>query len=148
MSGVHDPLSQVIVGEPKYFKKEQSKLVGKVVRSLCFLNHPIPGTDNKSSVQIIIPQNQVAAKGYPARTHDIYVSLVSGAHHLVVPKGLYLAIVSTAVENEGNPSIDVQPGIDLLGPSARRVGGPPYGQLCRTKQATCFVWIGHKRLCQ
>jgi Rab GDP dissociation inhibitor len=31
----------------------------KVVRAICILKHPIPGTEDADSVQIIIPQNQV-----------------------------------------------------------------------------------------
>jgi Rab GDP dissociation inhibitor len=31
----------------------------RVVRAICILKHPIPGTEDADSVQIIIPQNQV-----------------------------------------------------------------------------------------
>ena len=45
---------------------------------------------------------------------DIYVSCVSFAHN-VASKGFYLAMVSTTVET-GNPSSELKPGLDLLGP--------------------------------
>lgn len=56
-----------VVGDPSYFGAgkdlDAGKLRvvedGKVVRAICILKHPIPGTDDSDSVQIIIPQNQV-----------------------------------------------------------------------------------------
>lgn len=56
-----------VIGDPSYFsagkEAEGGKLRvvedGKVVRAICILKHPIPGTDDSDSVQIIIPQNQV-----------------------------------------------------------------------------------------
>merc|ERR1711972_1312679 len=45
-----------IIGDPSYFSgKCETK--GRVVRAICILDHPIPGTNDASSVQIIIPQN-------------------------------------------------------------------------------------------
>ena len=61
-----------VIGDPSYFGagKElgegggQMRVVetGKVVRAICILKHPIPGTDDADSAQIIIPQNQVGRK--------------------------------------------------------------------------------------
>ena len=54
-----------VIGDPSYFisGKDSGKVrvieEGKVVRAICFLKHPIPGTDNSDSCQIIIPQNQI-----------------------------------------------------------------------------------------
>jgi len=54
-----------VIGDPSYFGagQEGGKVrvleEGKVVRAICFLNHPIPGTEDSDSCQIIIPQNQV-----------------------------------------------------------------------------------------
>ena len=73
----------------------------QVVRSICFLDHGIDQTKGNESCQIIIPALQVKASGYPARTKDIYISMVSFAH-MVAPKGKYIAIVSTEVETD-NP---------------------------------------------
>jgi Rab GDP dissociation inhibitor len=39
--------------------KDRVKLIEKVIRCICILDHPIPNTENAPSVQIIIPQKQV-----------------------------------------------------------------------------------------
>lgn len=96
-----------IIGDPSYFPDKVQK-TGRVVRVICILNHPIPNTDSSDSLQIIIPQSQVQRK------HDIYIAMVSSVHN-VCPKGYYLAIVSTIVETD-NPHIEVEPGLNLLGP--------------------------------
>lgn len=43
--------------DPSYIKGQSGhvKCVGKIVRSICILDHPIPNTDDKTSCQIIIP---------------------------------------------------------------------------------------------
>jgi Rab GDP dissociation inhibitor len=33
----------IIVGDPSYFRPEKSRVIGKVVRSICILDHPIAG---------------------------------------------------------------------------------------------------------
>jgi hypothetical protein len=56
-----------VIGDPSYFgagqEAEGGKLRvvedGRVIRAICILKRPIPGTDDSDSVQIIIPQNQV-----------------------------------------------------------------------------------------
>ena len=98
----------IIVGDPSYFSASQTRVVGKVIRSICILDHPISGTDNAESVQIIIPASQI--KG---RKNDIYVCVVSFAH-MVATSGKYIAIVSTEAESS-DPVSEVQPGIALLG---------------------------------
>jgi len=55
------------------------------------MDHPIPGTKDVPSVQIIIPQRQIK------RNSDIYVMMVSSLHN-VCKKGYYIAIISTLVE--------------------------------------------------
>ncbi|WKX88428.1 hypothetical protein Q1695_008230 [Nippostrongylus brasiliensis] len=44
--------------DPSY-AMDRVKKVGQVVRAICLLNHPIPGTNVAQSCQIIIPQKQV-----------------------------------------------------------------------------------------
>lgn len=68
-SGNETVKAKQVVGDPSYFgagKATEGKLrvveEGKVVRAICILKHPIPGTDDLDSAQIIIPQNQVARK--------------------------------------------------------------------------------------
>jgi Rab GDP dissociation inhibitor len=66
-SGEETVKAKQVIGDPSYFggnKDDKSGKVrvleeGKVVRAICILKHPIPGTDDADSVQIIIPQNQV-----------------------------------------------------------------------------------------
>jgi len=105
-----------VIGDPSYFgagsTSDSGKMrvieVGKVVRAICFLKHPIPGTDDSDSLQIIIPQNQVG------RRNDIYIAMVSSTHN-VCAKDIYVAIVSTIVETD-KPELEIAPGLNLLGP--------------------------------
>lgn len=110
----------IIIGEPCYFPKEKLKLTGKIIRAICILNAPIDGTNGADSCQIIIPQTQVAKRGYPARANDVYVTCV-GASQYVASKGFYVAIVSTVVETN-DPSAEVQIGIDLINGQQERRG--------------------------
>ncbi|KAJ3068778.1 Rab GDP dissociation inhibitor alpha [Quaeritorhiza haematococci] len=98
---------KAVICDPSYVP-DKAKKVGRVVRAICILNHPIPNTGDADSVQLILPQNQVK------RQHDIYVACVSFAHS-VAAKDHYVAIVATIVETD-TPEKEVQPGIDLLGP--------------------------------
>jgi Rab GDP dissociation inhibitor len=68
-SGQEIVRAKQVIGDPSYFGggasgasdggKVRVLEEGKVIRAICILKHPIPGTDNADSVQIIIPQNQV-----------------------------------------------------------------------------------------
>lgn len=117
-SGEEIVKAKQVIGDPSYFgagKESESGSgkvrvleEGKVIRAICFLNHPIPGTDDSDSCQIIIPQNQVG------RRNDIYVAMVSSTHN-VCAKDVYVAIVSTIVETK-NPEAEIEPGLNLLGP--------------------------------
>ena len=55
-----------VVCDPTYALKcglkERVKFVEKVIRCICILDHPIKGTENIPSVQIIIPQKQIKRK--------------------------------------------------------------------------------------
>ena len=55
--------AKLVVGDPSYFPDKVLK-TSSVVRAICILSHPIPGTDNSHSVQIILPQKQVPS--FPA----------------------------------------------------------------------------------
>ena len=50
--------AKLVVGDPSYFPDKVLR-TSSVVRAICILSHPIPGTDNSHSVQIILPQKQV-----------------------------------------------------------------------------------------
>ena len=69
-----------VIGDPSYFQDEKDGKIriieeGKVVRAICLLKHPIPGTDDADSCQIIIPQNQVG------RRHGELPVPISHAHY-------------------------------------------------------------------
>jgi len=121
-SGNETVKAKQVIGDPSYFGGVAAGVVGgnaasvgkvrvveetKVVRAICILKHPIPGTDDADSVQIIIPQNQVN------RRNDIYIASVSSTHN-VCAKNIYVAIVSTIVET-GRPEQEIAPGLALLG---------------------------------
>jgi Rab GDP dissociation inhibitor len=99
--------ASIVIGDPSYFPAIKTRLTNKVARSICFLDHPIAGTDNAESVQIIIPASQVK------RRNDIYVCMVSSTHS-VAATGKFIAIVSTTVESN-NPIQELAPGFNLLG---------------------------------
>jgi Rab GDP dissociation inhibitor len=70
-SGGETVRAKKVIGDPSYFGAGQDleaggtlKVIetGKVIRAICILKHPIPGTDDADSAQIIIPQNQVGRK--------------------------------------------------------------------------------------
>ncbi|KAI0652288.1 rab GDP-dissociation inhibitor [Trametes meyenii] len=115
-SGSETVKAKQVVGDPSYFGAGKSaeggkvRVVeeGKVIRAICFLKHPIPGTEDSDSAQIIIPQNQVG------RRNDIYIAMVSSTHN-VCAKDVYVAIVSTIVETD-RPEQEIAPGLQLLGP--------------------------------
>ena len=97
-----------IIGDPSYFPSEKCRSIGRVIRSVCIIDHPVAGAEGAESLQIIIPASQV-----PGRRNDIYVAVVSHAH-MVSSAGKYIAIVSTTVET-ANPAAEVAPGIQVLG---------------------------------
>lgn len=98
----------MVIADPTYFPEKVKKTGHKVIRAMCILEHPVPKTNDLDSVQIVIPQNQVGRK------NDIYIAVLSDVH-CVVPKGYYLAIVSTIIETE-TPHVELEPAFNLLGP--------------------------------
>jgi len=99
---------KTVVGDPSYFS-DRVKKAGTVGRCIAILDHPIPGTNNSESCQIILPQNQIG------RASDIYISCVSFAHN-VAPKGKYIALVAGQLEKD-NAQEELAPGLKLLGPT-------------------------------
>lgn len=115
-SGGETVRAKRVIGDPSYFgagqeMEEGGKVrvveTGKVIRAICILKHPIPGTDDSDSAQIIIPQNQVGRK------NDIYIAAVSASHN-VAAKDVWIAEVSTIVETSV-PEREILPGLQLLG---------------------------------
>lgn len=59
----------MLVADPSYFNqldpaggKMRVIQTGQVIRTICLLKHPLPGTDDADSCQVIIPANQVGRK--------------------------------------------------------------------------------------
>lgn len=99
---------KMVVCDPSYvFETNKIKLIGKIIRCICILGSQIPETNDSTSCQIIIPQQQLNRK------NDIYITLVSSTHGVSL-KGKYIAIVSTSVET-ANPEFEIKPALDLLG---------------------------------
>jgi len=110
--GVGVAKATMVIGDPSYFPAEKKRSTGKVVRSICFLNHPIPNTNNAESCQIIIPGPQCGRK------NDVFVACLSGQQN-VVANGVYVAIVTTTVET-ADPAQELVPGLRLLGQILQR----------------------------
>ncbi|KAI2636906.1 rab GDP-dissociation inhibitor [Hypomontagnella submonticulosa] len=109
--------AKMILGDPSYFP-QKVKVVGHVLKAICILKHPLAGTNDADSCQLIIPQSQVGRK------NDIYIACVSSAHN-VCPKGYYIAIVSTIAETSANHHLELQPGLDRLGQIEEQFMGAP-----------------------
>ena len=60
-SGSEIVKTKAVICDPSY-APSKTRMVGKVVRAICLLRHPIPNTGDVDSVQIIVPQNQVGRK--------------------------------------------------------------------------------------
>ena len=45
----------IVICDPSYTTNDRLLPKSKVIRAICLLNHPIPDTNDASSVQIIIP---------------------------------------------------------------------------------------------
>ncbi len=53
--------AKMILADPSYFP-DKVKVTHQVLKAICILNHPLAGTDNADSCQLIIPQSQVGRK--------------------------------------------------------------------------------------
>jgi Rab GDP dissociation inhibitor len=108
-SGSEVAKAPLVISDPSYVQGTTGniKSKGKVIRSICVMDHPIPNTKDATSCQVIIPQKQTG------RHSDIFVNMVSYAH-AVCSQGLYVAMVSTSVETS-EPEEEIQPALDLLG---------------------------------
>ena len=60
-SGSEIAKAKFVIGDPSYFPDRVRK-VGRVVRIICILDHPVAHTGDADSTQIIIPQNQVGRR--------------------------------------------------------------------------------------
>lgn len=106
--GEETATAPIVICDPSYAPEPMLKPTGRIIRAICLLDHPIPGTSDVPSVQIILPAKQ------QKRNHDTFISMVSYAH-LICAQGFYVAMVSTMVETD-SPEQEIQPAINLLGP--------------------------------
>lgn len=132
-SGNEMAKAKMVIGDPSYFPRDKIRPTGQVVRCICFLNHPIPNTNDNGSAQIIIPGPQVERK------NDIYVCSV-GAAHAVAARGIYIAIVSTKLET-GKPEEEIAPGLALLGEIMQRFTtvATTYEPVSDGSEDQCFI---------
>jgi len=106
-SGDDKAEAPIVICDPSYAPENMLKPTGKVIRAICLLDHPIPGTNDLPSVQVIIPAKQLN------RHNDTYISMVSYAHQICA-QGYYVAMVSTMVETD-KPEEEIQPALGFLG---------------------------------
>lgn len=58
--GEESARAPLVICDPTYVTGlEKTRVVGKVIRAICIMDHDIPNTNGASSAQIIIPQKQV-----------------------------------------------------------------------------------------
>lgn len=104
--------TSMVIASPYYLinsgLKDKVKEIGKAIRCICILDHPVPHTKKANSLQIIIPQRQTGRKS------DIYVMVVS-SEHAVCKEGYYLAIIS-ATQETANAEAELQLAMDIIGP--------------------------------
>jgi Rab GDP dissociation inhibitor len=97
-----------IIGDPSYFPATAVKREGRVIRTICLMNHGVEALSGVQSGQIILPQKQIA------RQHDVYVTVL-GPSHNVVSAGRTVAMVSTEIEGDGDGKDQVAAGVALCG---------------------------------
>ena len=69
----------MFIGDPSYFPKSKCRATGKVVRSICILDHLPPNLGDAMSAQIIIPGPQVRASYGPHALPNVSLSRQVGA---------------------------------------------------------------------
>jgi Rab GDP dissociation inhibitor len=102
---------KMLICHPSYMTKtgneSKVKSISKVIRCICLMDHPVPGTKDIPSLQLIIPQRQVGRKS------DIFVLMMAGVHQ-VCKQGYYVAIISATVETN-KPEDELKPAFNILG---------------------------------
>jgi len=97
--GENTATAPIVICDPTYTTEDKLIAKSRVIRVICLLDHPIPGTNDAQSIQIILPANQLN------RNNDTYISMVSYSH-LICAKGIYVVSVSTTIETE-NPMEEI-----------------------------------------
>jgi len=97
-----------LISDPSYFlETNKIKKTGQVGRWLCILDHPVEGTNNASSAQIILATKQTGHKS------DIYISVLSSALQ-VAPDKRWIAMISSQVYTN-NPRKELGVAYEVLG---------------------------------
>jgi len=97
-----------LISDPSYFANTNKiKKTGQVARWLCILDHPVEGTNNAASAQIILATKQTKHKS------DIYISVLSSALH-VAPEKRWIAMISAQVYTN-NPRQELSVAYKALG---------------------------------
>jgi len=97
-----------LIGDPSYFvNSKKVEKTGTVARWLCILDHPVQGTNNSHSAQIILPTKQTGHKS------DIYIS-VQSSELQVAPKNRWIAMISSKVYSN-QPKKELAVAYKLLG---------------------------------
>lgn len=98
-----------VIADPSYFiGTDKIKKTGQVARMICIMSHPITGTNDADSAQIIFPSGQI-----PGKNKDVYICMASYVHNIAA-QGKYIAVLSTEVETN-NPEQEIQAAVNLLG---------------------------------
>lgn len=102
--------AKIVVGDPSYFFGVEGKVrkTGKVGRCICILDHPVEGTKEAKSCQIILPSKN------SGRAFDTYISIANGSFK-VCPDNKFVAIVSTQLSGS-NAEEELAAGVKLLEP--------------------------------
>ena len=76
-SGEEEAKAPMVICDPSYVLQSKDgalaskvKPVGKVIRAICILDHPIPSTNDSTSCQIILPQKQLGRQSGKSQTRE------------------------------------------------------------------------------
>lgn len=58
-SGDATATAPLVICDPSYTTSDKIKTIGKVIRAICIMDHPIPNTKDAQSIQIILPAKQL-----------------------------------------------------------------------------------------
>jgi Rab GDP dissociation inhibitor len=102
----HVAKAPIVIADPTYFPDKVQK-GEKVIRTISIVDQ-LPLRNGESSGQIIFTGKETGRK------NDIYVALI-GSEHKVAPQGKNIAIVSSIIEGDKPPHIQLESAFKLLG---------------------------------
>ena len=95
-----------VIADPTYFPEKVSSSE-KVIRTISIVDQ-LPLKNGETSAQIILTGKETGRK------NDIYIALI-GSEHKVAPQGKNIAIVSSIIEGDKPPHIQLESAFKLLG---------------------------------